>query len=419
MLTQQKSPQNHIKPGTLRRYEAFNALSSEQLIPLAFELELKQANKGDELIEFGSTTNNLYFLFEGEVVLTGRSGELLFIKAGTEDARQPIAKLRPCQYTVTARGRVLYFVVNRMALEQLIRLAPQDPVPAGDLTMSMMARKHPMYLDFRKELKENRIKLPSLPDVAFKIREAIGKGDESSARLARIVNTDPSMAAKLIRVANSPIYRGRSEITSCQSAITRLGVNAAHELVTCYSIRDLFKSRSDTIRARMKVQWEHAQDVAAIAAVLARMSKEYEPETALLAGLLHDIGVIPILGYAEEYFGIDVDDQELDVIINELKGEMGAMMLSKWNINRIIVNAAEHGSDWMYESSKSGDYANLVIVAKLHSYIGKKGMSALPRIDTVPAFHKLSLGELTPKMSIKILEDAKTEIEEARALLSV
>jgi HD-like signal output (HDOD) protein len=419
MLSAQLTPEHHIKPGMLRQYSAFSALCPEQIIPLAFELELKLAEAGEELIEFGSTTNNMYFLVDGELELVGRSGEVLRIHAGTPAAYEPIAGLRPCQYSVRAGGQVRYFVVNKLALEQMIRMAPQEPLPAGDQTLSMMAHKHPMYLDFRKELKENRIKLPSLPEVAYRIRDAISRGDDSSERLARIVNTDPSMATKLIRVANSPIYRGRSEITSCKAAITRLGVTAAHELVTCYSLRDLFSSNSENIRARMKAHWEHAQDVAAIAAVLARMTFDYEPETAMLAGLLHDIGVVPILGYAEDYFGADIDDQELDLIISELKAEMGSMMLSKWNINRIIVNVAQHGSDWMYDSTKSADYADLVIVAKLHSYIGKKGMIGLPRIDTVPAFHKLSLGELTPQMSIKILEDAKVDIAEARALLSL
>jgi len=58
-----------------------------------------------------------------------------------------------------------------------------------------------------------------------------------------------------------------------------------------------------------------------------------------------------------------------------------------------------------------------VIIAQLHSFIGTDEMATAPAIDSVPAFKRLGLSQLTPKMSLKLLDEAKEEIAEARALL--
>ena len=77
-----------------------------------------------------------------------------------------------------------------------------------------------------------------------------------------------------------------------------------------------------------------------------------------------------------------------------------------------------HAEDWMYDDSSSPRYVDLVIVAQLHAYIGSDKMECLPRLDTVPAFHKLALGQLTPRHSLAILENAKESIQALQALLS-
>ncbi len=58
------------------------------------------------------------------------------------------------------------------------------------------------------ELDANRLVLPTLPDVALKVRDAVTKGDSSAAELAEIIVTDASLSTRLIQVANSPLYRG-------------------------------------------------------------------------------------------------------------------------------------------------------------------------------------------------------------------
>lgn len=72
----------------------------------------------------------------------------------------------------------------------------------------------------------------------------------------------------------------------------------------------------------------------------------------------------------------------------------------------------------MRSPSTAPDYSDLVIISQLHSFIGTDEMGKVPAIDQVPAFERLKLSQLTPKMSLKILDEAKEEIAEARALLN-
>jgi hypothetical protein len=72
----------------------------------------------------------------------------------------------------------------------------------------------------------------------------------------------------------------------------------------------------------------------------------------------------------------------------------------------------------MQDLNDKSDYVDLVVLAQLHAFIGTKRMQQLPRLDLVPAFHKLALGKLTPRFSLHILENAKQNIQELQALLS-
>jgi hypothetical protein len=73
----------------------------------------------------------------------------------------------------------------------------------------------------------------------------------------------------------------------------------------------------------------------------------------------------------------------------------------------------------MEDISHDPDYVDLVVVAQLHAYVGTAKMRDLPRLDLIPAFHKLALGKLTPRHSIGILENAKDQIKELREMLAL
>ncbi len=418
MFAPQRLPPNRIKPGLLRKFPAFESLGPDQIISLAYELEILKAEAGDEILPAGAELEDLLYLVQGKVVLEAPSGEKRVIDAASHEAREPLVRIRPALFSVRALSPCRYFFIEEELLTGLVSMAPRAPEPSSDQSIAEAAYQHPMYLDFMRDLKANQVTLPSLPNIAMSIREAIRYGRDSANQLAIIINTDAAMAAKIIKVSNSPIYRGLNPILNCRDAIIRLGIDATRELVTCYSIRDIFHTYVGPVRERMKALWEHSLDVAAISRVLAGMSRDYHPETAMLAGLLYSIGEIPLLGYAENYFDDDTDAAALQQLMDTLRGEVGALLLRQWHMDELLVNATEFGSDWQYDNDAPGDYANLIIVARRHSYIGRTPPMELPALDAIPAFGHLGIAQLTPGTSFQVMAEASKAIEAARTVLA-
>lgn len=71
----------------------------------------------------------------------------------------------------------------------------------------------------------------------------------------------------------------------------------------------------------------------------------------------------------------------------------------------------------MRDPGPKADLADIVLLARLHCYVGTKRMQKLPRINQLPAFHKLTLGDLTPEMSLSIIQEAREDIREIQKSL--
>lgn len=269
---------------------------------------------------------------------------------------------------------------------------------------------------FYEDYLAGKLELPPLPDLAIRVRRAIHDTNKGSDDIARLIRVDPSLAARLVKVANSPLYRGRDPVTSTIQAVTRLGLGRVRNLVFSFTVGRLFRSRSRHLNARLRDYWRHSQKVASLSYVLARMTPGLDPDKALLAGLLHDIGAIPILQQIDRHRELVRTGTEVGQVLQRLKGKIGALLLSSWNFPRDMVVVAEEAEEW-YRESPVIDYCDIVIIAQLHSFIGSERMHHLPRINEVPAFAKLANGELGPRMSLAILDNAHAEIEQVKRTL--
>lgn len=264
------------------------------------------------------------------------------------------------------------------------------------------------------DLKNNRLKLPVLPEVALKVREAVNNPDAAAATIAKAVSSDASIAARLLQVANSPLYRGNASISNVQNAIARLGPPLVRNLVTSLLLKQLFQSKSPILKQRMQKLWEHSTQVAAISHVLARKLTRLKPDEAMLSGLIHDIGVLPILVKAEGSPQLLDNPVLLEELVTKLHASVGRLILEAWKFPPQLVSvAAEHEN--LARVSDEVDYTDVVTVANLHSYLGTKHPHASVKFTDVPAFTKLGL---TPETSIATLEEAAGEMKEVKSLLA-
>ena len=264
------------------------------------------------------------------------------------------------------------------------------------------------------DIKNNRLKLPILPEIAFKVREAVSDTNAAAAAIAKAVSSDASIAARLLQVVNSPLYRGANAINSLQSAIARLGPPLVRNLVTSLILKQLFQSKSSLLRQRMQVLWEHSTHVAAICRILASKFTRLQPDEAMLAGLIHDIGVLPILQKAENYPELLANEAQLNDIIDKLHASIGRLILEAWKFPpELVTAAAEHEN--LTRISEQVDYTDIVTVANLHSLLGTNDRLAKVKFSDVPAFTKLGL---TPETSISAMEEAAAEMKDVKAMLA-
>ncbi len=135
----------------------------------------------------------------------------------------------------------------------------------------------------------------------------------------------------------------------------------------------------------------------------------------MLAGLIHDIGALPILTRAEDHPELLEDEATLDRIINNVHTTIGAEILRKWNFPEELIAVAEQHEDLDRNSANGPDYVDVVIVANLQSLINSKHRHTEVDWNTVPAFGKLGL---QPDVSVVDMDETNANIEAARAALS-
>ena len=279
--------------------------------------------------------------------------------------------------------------------------------------------EHQLTYQLYQDLKNDRLALPSLPEVAIRVGQAIEDHPSDAKRIAAIIQNDPAITAKIVKAANSAFYSSSNPVHSCNDAVARLGVRVTHNLVLAYTMRDLFQPRSRLLQQRMEELQHHSTQVAALCYVLASTNKRLNPDEAMLVGLLHDIGVAAIINQAANYPALARNPKALDHAIAHLRSLIGGAIMEAWNFPEEFVQTALEAEEWLRKGSEEPDYCDLLIVAQLHNFVGSDRALTVPPLNEVPALARLGLGELTPKQSLMILEAAKEQLEHTELLLKI
>jgi putative nucleotidyltransferase with HDIG domain len=248
------------------------------------------------------------------------------------------------------------------------------------------------------DLRNNRITLPTLPTVAIEALMVINDCDSSSDDLVKVISKDTSLTARLIRYANSPLYSGAYSVTSIKPAITCIGFQKVKNAIYSVSMQEVFRTPHTRIQERMDELWAHSVKVGATAAMQARAHADLDPDVALVAGLVHDIGKIPLLIKACEYEHLVSRDDHLERLLEKLHTGMGKAILKRWEFDPALVAvAAEHEDLGRQPHAGEPDYVDLVQVANILVYAGTE--HPLSRVDReqVGSFKRLGIATQVPE----------------------
>ena len=262
-----------------------------------------------------------------------------------------------------------------------------------------------------KAVETDQLKLPTLPEVALKIRQAVEKDSHSAADIAELLQQDGSLSARLLQLANSPLYRARSEIDNLQMAVTRLGVRIVKDLVVMLALKQAFKASDSAIDAQFRKIWQTSIDVAAACRVLAQQQPQLDTEQAMLAGLIHNIGALPIIELASRQKDLFNHGQTLESLCDQLQGILGEKILSFWNFPQSLIEVVSQWNNSQRQHSAEADYTDIVQAALLQS--GHVPVNSQQDWHDIPALAKLGLDPSNPVFD----ESMQTQLEHARASL--
>lgn len=255
--------------------------------------------------------------------------------------------------------------------------------------------------------------LPTLPEIALRVREMADDPNADLNSLATVISSDPALSARFIRVANSPLLRAGREVDNLVNALMRLGMDYACNIATGLAMEQLFQATSDIVDMRMRDVWSTSSEVAGISHVLCKHYTSLRPDLATLAGVVHKIGVLPILTYAEENPALLRDSLTLDRVIEEIHAPIGTFILKTWNFPEVLYPVPEEHLQFKREVPYA-DYVDLVTIAVLHSQLFSESFITRVDFNSVKAFERLGLD---PNIDISESSDLAADLNEAKSLL--
>ncbi len=269
----------------------------------------------------------------------------------------------------------------------------------------------------KKELMSGELELPVLPEIALQIQKHVQDPEISLKKLAVFIQAEPALTAHYLCIANSPLFRGVERVEVLHTAIARIGLESVRNLALSFCARSLFKTRTLAFEELLQRIWEQSTYRAALSAILAKHCGLFNADRAMIAGLIQDIGALPIIDKLIEHEEIMDQPELVEDIIQRFGAQIGVMVLNKWYFDEEMVEVVRSREDWHRDKQEKPDLADLVLVARLHSFIGEKRSRKLPAINSTPAYSKLSCGELSVDQTLQLLEDAKQDVVEIQCLI--
>jgi HD-like signal output (HDOD) protein len=150
------------------------------------------------------------------------------------------------------------------------------------------------------------LSFPTSVDATLKLQRALTDPQCHLELAARLVQAEPLLAARTVAIANSASYnRSGSDVTNVRAAVQRVGFRTLGALAASVIVRQLDSEITDpAVRAKADLLWQHSAHVAALAQVIARRVSHVDPETAMFAGIVHEVGGFYLLSRAEEFPGL-------------------------------------------------------------------------------------------------------------------
>ena len=266
------------------------------------------------------------------------------------------------------------------------------------------------------KIKTNQLVLPSMPDVFLQVKKIVDDPNSNISNIAKVITRDPSLTARILKVANNALYRGSQEITSLQLAVSRMGLQLIKTLVTSHAITQMFNQPKGILKPFFNELNKHSAEVSANAYAIAAHFTRLNPDEALLAGLVHNIGYLPMAKCIESFPEVENEPGLLIEVMGKVHTQVGEMILKSWSFPQHIIDASLNYVDQFRKGPDQIDLTDIVIIAGLNTYRGTDHPCTLPDWSQYPAFQKIGIKS---QDDLAKLDELETDINSARSMLGI
>jgi len=217
-----------------------------------------------------------------------------------------------------------------------------------------------------QDLRDERLELPAFPEAVLRIQRVLQSPDTSTDDVVRILSSEPALAARLLRMANSAEFRRADQnITDLRKAVSRMGFNMVRSVAVAFAMRQLRRkdTYSASAQAELERAWEASLEASATCFVIAKRFTRLNPDQALLVGLLHVLGRLYIIMRSKDV--AELSDAEMRNVIDGWHAAIGKAILESWGLPETLQHAVEHQDE--LDAAQEGDVSmtDVLIAAKL------------------------------------------------------
>ncbi len=192
--------------------------------------------------------------------------------------------------------------------------------------------------------------IPAMPVVAQRVMKELGNERTTAPKVAELIAMDQAMTSRILRIANSPVFGARKQISTVSQALVVIGFSAMKGLVITVSTRGVYKQAG----LLEQLLWEHSIGCAVAATEIARATRAYSPDEAFIGGLMHDIGrAIFASAYRDDYeamfqyiYNKGLGRSALIELETRYFGithmQIGEQVALKWNLSQATVEMIGH-----------------------------------------------------------------------------
>lgn len=268
------------------------------------------------------------------------------------------------------------------------------------------------------EIESGEIVFPTSIDVSLRIRHALEDPDLNLNDVAKLIVAEPVLGAKTLRMANSVAFnRSGMEVRDIRTAVSRVGLEPVRMLTMSLVMRQMVDVRSDErVRVLARDLWEHTVHVAALSYVIARRLSRLNADTAMFAGIVHEIGQFYLLARASTFPELLERRSELGGLMYSFSKVVGRAVLEALEVPDSIIEAVDD-QDLYGGAIPPASLADVLFLANSLTPFPNpfSNMSAEQESELAEA----TTGEIDDDTLATLIEESKAELESIVAALQL